>query len=103
MRVAVNYPSASPWLIGVALLVCMASSIAAHIVGDLRSSGDDFAIRLASSIAARTAPPFLLVLFVKLNPSMPFESGFVFSVILFYLVGLFVDVAMHVARLNPAD
>jgi hypothetical protein len=90
-------------MIAVAWVICLVASLVAHVVGDLNSSADDFAIRLALGMAARTVPPFLLVLVARLSPAVPFESGFVFSVILFYLVGLFVDVSLHVARLKMAE
>jgi hypothetical protein len=86
-----------------ALSVCVISSLLAHIVGEYPKGDDYFAARLAGSMAARTAPPFLLVIIAKLRPEIPFESGFVFFIILFYLVGLIADVGMHVVRLKPAN
>ena len=83
--------------------VCVISSLVAHVVGEYPSGDDYFAARMALSITARTGPPFLAVVIVKLLPGLPFESGFVFLVILIYLVGLIVDVALHVARLKPAE
>ncbi len=86
-----------------AAVVCVISSLVAHVVGEFPKGDDYFAARLALSIMARTGPPFLLVLFVKLIPDSPFQPGFVFFVVLLYLVGLFVDVAMHVSRLQAGQ
>ena len=84
-----------------ALAVCVISSQLAHIAGEYPSGDDYFMARLASSISVRTGIPLLAVVLVKLSPIIPFEPAFVFLVILFYLVGLFADVALHVARLKP--
>ena len=86
-----------------ALVVCVISSLVAHIVGEYPKGDDYFAARLAGSMAARTAPPFLLVIIAKLSPELPFESAFVFFIILFYLVGLIADIAMHVLRMKPVN
>lgn len=90
----------STWLAVLAAIVCVISSLAAHVVGEFPRGDDYFAARLALSIAARTGPPFLLVVIVKLIPDLPFESGFVFFVVLLYLVGLFADVTLQVMRLK---
>ncbi len=83
-----------------ALAVCVISSQLAHIAGEYPSGDDYFMARLASSISVRTGIPLLAVVLVKLSPRIPFEPAFVFLVILFYSVGLFADVALHVARLK---
>lgn len=86
-----------------ALIVCVISSQLAHIVGEYPSGDDYFMARLAASISVRTGIPLFAVVFVKLSPKIPFEPAFVFFIVLFYLVGLFVDVALHVLRLKPVE
>lgn len=89
-----------PGMAGLALAVCVISSLVAHVVGEYPRGDDYFAARLALSLAARTGPPFLLVVVVKLMPDLPFGPGFVIFVILLYLLGLVVDVFLHVSRLK---
>ena len=86
-----------------ALIVCVISSQLAHIVGEYPRGDDYFMARLAASISVRTGIPLLAVVFVKLSSGIPFEPAFVFFIILFYLVGLIVDVALHVLRLKPVE
>ena len=86
-----------------ALVVCVISSLVAHVVGEYPKGDDYFAARLAGSLVARTALPFLLVVIVKLSPDLPFERAFVLFIILFYLVGLIADVSMQVSRMKLAD
>jgi hypothetical protein len=86
-----------------ALVVCVISSLVAHVVGEYPKGDDNFAARLAGSLMARTAMPFLLVVIVKLTPGLPFERAFVLFIILFYLVGLIADVSMQVSRMNRTD
>ena len=86
-----------------ALGVCVISSLVAHVAGEYPSGDDNFAARLALSMAVRTGLPFLTVIVVKVVPSIPFESGFVLLVILFYCVGLAVDVSLQAARLKASQ
>jgi len=91
------------WLAFLALGVCVISSLVAHVAGEYPSGDDNFAARLALSMAVRTGLPFLTVIVVKVVPSIPFESGFVLLVILFYCVGLAVDVSLQAARLKASQ
>lgn len=84
-------------------VVCVISSLVAHVVGEYPKGDDYFAARLAGSLMARTAMPFLLVVIVKLTPGLPFERAFVLFIILFYLVGLIADVSMQVSRMKRTD
>ena len=86
-----------------ALVVCVISSLVAHVAGEYPSGDENFAARLALSMAVRTGLPFLAVIVVKVVPSLPFESGFVLLVILFYCVGLAVDVSLQTARLKASQ
>ncbi len=80
--------------------VCLVSSLLAHIAGEYPQGDGFLALRMALSMLVRTVPPFLACLIVKLSPAIAFETGFVFFVLLFYLIGLIIDVALHTARLN---
>ena len=91
------------WLAFSALAVCVISSLVAHVAGEYPSGDENFAARLALSMAVRTGLPFLAVIVVKASPEIPFESGFVLLVILFYCVGLVVDVSLHSARLKASQ
>ena len=86
-----------------ALAVCVISSLVAHVAGEYPSGDENFAARLALSMAVRTGLPLLAVIVVKASPEIPFESGFVLLVILFYCVGLVVDVSLHSARLKASQ
>ena len=86
-----------------ALVVCVISSLVAHVAGEYPSGDENFAARLALSMAVRTGLPFLAVIGVKLAPNIPFEPGFVILVILFYCVGLAVDVPLQAARIKASQ
>ncbi len=101
--VAVHFGFLSlPMALG-AWAVCVISSLFAHVLGEYPKHPDLFAARLAGSMAARTGPPFLAVILVKAIPSLTFKSGFVFLIVLFYLVGLLVDVKLQVGRLKSSE
>ena len=100
--VLVGFQQVDVEMAGLAFLVCVISSLVAHIVGEYPSGDDYFAARLALSLSARTLLPFLVVLMAKLSPAIPFEPGFVLLIILFYFVGMVVDVFFHVKRLKTA-
>lgn len=80
--------------------VCVISSLVAHLTGEYPTGEDYFMTRLVLSMMARSGLPFLAVIVVKTSARFEFSPGFVFLVILFYVVGLFVDILMQVARLN---
>ena len=101
--VAIHFQVISPESAVLALIVCVISSQLAHIVGEFPSGDDYFMARLAASISVRTGIPLFAVVFVKLSSAIPFEPAFVFFIILFYLVGLLVDVGLHVLRLKPVE
>lgn len=101
--VATTWFEADWRLLLVAMGVCVISSLVAHVVGEYPRGDDYFAARMALSLAARTAPPFLLVIIVKLNPSLPFGAAFVLYIVLLYLIGLVVDVQLHVSRLKSVE
>jgi len=86
-----------------ALVVCVISSLVAHVAGEYPSGQNNYAARLALSTAVRTGLPFLAVIVVKIVPSLQFESGFVLLVILFYCVGLAVDVPLQTARIKASQ
>lgn len=86
-----------------AWLVCVISSLAAHVFGEYPKGDENFMARLAGSMGVRTGPPFLAVILVKALPSLTFKPGFVLLIVLFYLVGLLVDVFLTVRRLKSSN
>jgi hypothetical protein len=86
-----------------ALLTCVVSSLVAHVAGEYPSGHEFFMARLTASMSIRTGLPLLVVLFAKLSDRIPFKPAFVFYIILFYLVGLFADVALHMWRSQAAE
>lgn len=99
---AVQFELVSFQMAALAFLVCGISSLLAHVAGEYPSGDDNFAARLALSMAVRTGPPFLLVILLKINSDSPLPKGFVVLIVLFYIVGLSVDVSMQSLRLNRA-
>lgn len=102
IALSLSLQSVSLPLAFLAWAVCVISSLVAHVVGEYPSGDDYFMARLARSMVARSGPPFLVVIISKLSPVLPFESGFVLLIVLFYLVGLIADVALQVLRINAA-
>lgn len=98
--VACQFGFVDLWMAMLAFLVCGISSLVAHVAGEYPSGDDNFAARLALSMAVRTGPPFLLVIFLKMNSALPDGPGFVVLIVLFYMVGLVVDVSLQSMRLN---
>ena len=87
----------------VAFLTCLFSTIAAHICGEY-PQGDDFvAIRSVVSSAVRTGIP-LVAIFASINiVEPPLDKSVVFYMILFYLVGLVIDMQLNLARLDNKE
>lgn len=86
-----------------AFVVCAVSTLLAHVAGEYPAGDDNFAARLALSMAVRTGPPFLLVILMKLNSELPLPPGFVVLIVLFYIVGLAVDVSLQSYHLKQSQ
>jgi hypothetical protein len=83
-----------------ALTLCLVSTLLGHLAGEYPQGDDFFMVRMAGSMFVRTAIPLIVCVVAKLNQVIPEGSGFVFFVLLFYLVGLIIDVSLHGSRLS---
>lgn len=83
-----------------ALLVCWISAVIAHVGGEYPRGEFNFAARLAIQMVVRTLPPFAFALWGIKFAEPPLETSLVFYILSFYLIGLVVDVQLHLARLK---
>lgn len=80
--------------------VCFFSTLLAHVAGEFPQGDSYFAARMALQLVVRTVPPFVVAVWALHFAAPPLETGLVFYMILFYLVGLIADVRLTVGRLN---
>lgn len=85
-----------------AFAVCFLTAVLAHVFSEI-PPGDEFLLaRFGLSSLVRTGPPMVLVFIVKKVSEPTFEGGLIYYIVLFYLVGLSVDVVLNYWRLNPS-
>ena len=82
--------------------VCTVAALLAHIGGEYPRGDFNFAARMAIQMVVRTAPPFLVALWGINFAEPPLETSLVFYILSFYLIGLTVDVQLHVWRLKAS-
>ena len=82
--------------------VCTVAALIAHVGGEYPRGDFNFAARMAIQMMVRTLPPFLVALWGINFVQPPLETSLVFYILSFYLVGLFVDVQLHVWRLRAS-
>lgn len=80
--------------------VCFAGSLAGHFLAIYPRGNVYVAARLYASMGARMGFPFLLLFVCKLNFEKLFSQGMVYFVVLFYLVGLLVDLTIRMRALR---
>ena len=80
--------------------VCTIAALLAHVGGEYPRGDFNFAARMAIQMAVRTLPPFLIALWGINFVEPPLETSLVFYILSFYLIGLVVDVQLHVLRLK---
>ncbi|HMO12907.1 MAG TPA: hypothetical protein PKD64_03770 [Pirellulaceae bacterium] len=82
----------------VAGVVCLATGVLAHLVGEF-PQGDTFMMsRLLSASVIRIGGPLAFLLFLKFSSSPWMENGVVFVVVIFYLVMLAADVGINLSK-----
>lgn len=84
----------------VALVACLLSALLAHVAGVYPEGDELMMARMAVQMVVRSAIPFLVAVWGIYFADPPFEKSLVFYMILFYLVGLVVDVQLSLARLK---
>ena len=82
--------------------VCTIAAMLAHIGGEFPRGDFNFAARMAIQMVVRTVPPFLVALWGVNFAEPPLETSLVFYILSFYLIGLLVDVQLHVWRINAS-
>ena len=70
------------------------------MVGEYPTGPEYAMLRMVGGMFARTFLPFVACVVLKLTNVIPFQAAFVFLVLVFYLVGLVVDVSLQAKRLN---
>ena len=84
----------------IALVVCLVSTLLAHVAGEYPKGDLYIAARMAVQIVVRTALPFLVAIWGLNFAEPPLEKSLVSYIILFYLVGLVAEVQLSLIRLN---
>ena len=82
--------------------VCTVAAMLAHVGGEFPRGEFNFAARMAIQMVVRTVPPFLVALWGINFAEPPLETSLVFYILSFYLIGLLVDVQLHVWRLSAS-
>lgn len=86
----------------IALAACLVSTLLAHVAGEYPEGDELIMARMAVQMVVRSALPFLVAVWGIYFADPPFEKSLVFYMILFYLVGLVVDVQLSLARLKAS-
>ncbi len=81
-------------------LACWIAGVIAHIGGEYPRGDFNFAARMAIQMVVRTVPPFGVALWGVKFAEPPLETSLVFYILSFYLIGLVVDVQLHLERLK---
>ncbi len=84
----------------IALVTCLISSVLAHIASEYPKGDLLVMARMAVQIVVRTILPFVVAVWGIYFAQPPLEKSLVFYMILFYMVGLVVDVQLSLTRLN---
>ena len=84
----------------VAWAICTGSVLVAHLCGESVKQDHLFGLKLASSMAMRTVPPFAAVAWGIKIAQPPVESSFVFYILAFYMIGTITDVLLQVKSLS---
>ena len=84
----------------IAWLVCLVSALAAHASSEYPKGNEFIQARMAIQMLLRTGLPMLVAIWGIYFALPPLEKSLVFYMILFYLVGLVVDVQLNISRLN---
>ena len=84
----------------IAVAACLVSALLAHVAGEFPKGDELVMARIAMQMVVRTALPFLVAVWGINFANPPFEKSLVFYMILFYLVGLVVEVQLSLARVK---
>lgn len=84
----------------IALVACLVSALLAHVAGEYPKGDPFIAARMAVQIVVRTALPFLVAVWGLYFAEPPLDKSLVLYMILFYLIGLVVEVQLSLNRLN---
>ncbi len=83
-----------------AFAFCVAGAMASHVLNEF-PKGDEFMMtRLMTSMFVRAGLPLIAVVLAKMVFESAFSEGFVYLVVLFYLVGLISDSVLSTIRLR---
>lgn len=80
--------------------VCLASSVTALLMSHSLLGPSDGVAGMLLPTFARTAPPLILALLVRLRGQALVETGFVYYLVGFYLLALVVELPMSLPRIN---
>ena len=86
-----------------AFFVCLVAALVAHVAGEYPEGNEFIMARMAIQMAVRTVLPFVAALWAINFANPPFEKSLVFYIIVFYLIGLVVDVQLNLARIKAND
>ena len=84
----------------IAFVPCLVGALLAHVAGEYPKGDLYIMARMAVQIVVRTLPPFVVAVWALYFAQPPLEKSLVFYMILFYLIGLVMDVQMSLARLK---
>jgi hypothetical protein len=84
----------------IALIACLVSALFAHVAGEYPKGDELITARMTLQMVVRTALPFAVAVWGIYFSEPPLEKSLVFYMILFYLVGLVVEVQLSLARLR---
>ncbi len=86
--------------VNLAFVVCVLGALLGHVLSEYPKGNEFILTRLLASMFVRAGLPLAAVVFVKLFLNSIFDPGFVYLVVLFYLVGLISEAVLSVARLK---
>jgi len=84
-----------------ALVVCLVSTLAAHVASEYPRGHELLMARMALQMAIRVSIPGLVAVWGICLKDPPFDLSLVFYIIFFYFVGMVADVQVALKKLGP--
>ena len=84
-----------------ALVVCLVSTLAAHVESEYPRGHELLMARMALQMAIRVSIPGLVAVWGIYLKDPPFDLSLVFYIIFFYFVGMVADVQVALKKLGP--
>ncbi len=84
-----------------ALVVCLVSTLAAHVASEYPRGHELLMARMAMQMAIRVSIPGLVAVWGIYLKDPPLDLSLVFYIIFFYFVGMIADVQVALKKLGP--